>query len=84
MHLREPRLRLLARVVEALVVVLGLELRKFCVERGFFAEKRVAPNVGLEDGVDGGRVVSDDLRELVLSRRRYDVIRVPPARRKEL
>ncbi|KAF7795056.1 hypothetical protein EIP86_006200 [Pleurotus ostreatoroseus] len=72
MHLREPRLRLLARVVEALVVVLGLELCELRVERGLFAEERVAPDVGLEDGVDGGRVVSDDLRELVLSA--YDEI----------
>ena len=63
MYFRQPCLRLLARIVEALVVVLGLELGELRVESSLFAEERVAPDVSLEDGVDGGRVVSDDLRE---------------------
>ena len=64
MNFGETRLRLLARVLEALLVVLGLELLQLGVERGLLLEQRVAPDVGFEDGVDGDGVVADDLQKL--------------------
>ena len=62
MHLREPRLRLLSRVHEPLVVALSLEFSETRIEGGLFAEESVAPDVGFEHGVEGRRVVAGDLR----------------------
>jgi hypothetical protein len=47
--LREPGLRLLARVVEPLLVVLCLKPLELGVQCGFFAQEGVAPDVGFED-----------------------------------
>jgi hypothetical protein len=57
----EPGLRLLARVVEPLLVVLCLEPLELGVQRGFFAQESVAPDIGFEDRVDGEGIIADDL-----------------------
>ena len=60
-HVRETCGGLFPSILEPLVVALLVELGEARVEVGLFAEERVAPDIGFENGFERGRVVADDL-----------------------
>lgn len=65
MHISQPSLCLLACILESLVIAFTVELCQLCVQRRLLAEKRISPNVGLQDRVQSECIVSHNLRTTV-------------------